>query len=115
MKTKTLSIILFAGLFLLAVSSCNRIVVSTNEKRMDKFEKAIDNVSENYKTMTPEKLTKAVQKCDKFKEELQDEGRAYTAEQFKRVDKLCSRYWWVRLKVTNLGTMSADDIEEAMP
>ncbi len=95
MKTKSLSIIILVGLFVLALVSCGKVI----DVQIKAFEKSIDKLEEKYKDFTPDELQKAIDVCEKQLELLDDKKQDCTKEQQKKIANLTGRYHRLLLKI----------------
>lgn len=95
MNPKSLSIKILVSLFVLALASCGKII----DVQINAFEKSINKLEESYKDLTPKKLQKAIDVCEKQLEQLGDKKQDCTKEQQKRIAKLKGRYHKLLLKI----------------
>ncbi len=95
MKIKTLLIAFAASLFVLALTSCNRI-----DAQLTAFEKSIEKLENNYKDLSPRALEKAVASLQTRFEKLEDlVDEDMTINQKSRFRDLKIQYYKLLLKI----------------
>ena len=94
MKIKTLLIAFVACLFVLALTSCNRI-----DAQLTAFEKSIEKLENNYKDLSPRALEKALSSLQTRFEKLEDLDKDMTINQKKRFRNLKIQYYKLLLKI----------------
>ena len=94
MKSKTLLIAFVACLFVLALTSCNRI-----DAQLTAFEKSIEKLENNYKDLSPRALEKALSSLQTRFEKLEDLDKDMTINQKKRFRNLKIQYYKLLLKI----------------
>ena len=94
MKIKTLLITFVASLFVLALTSCNRI-----DAQLTAFEKSIEKLENNYKDLSPRALEKALSSLQTRFEKLEDLDKDMTINQKKRFRNLKIQYYKLLLKI----------------
>lgn len=103
MKIKTLLIAFVACLFVLALTSCNRI-----DAKLTAFEKSVNKLENNYKDLSPKALEKAVKSCQKRYEELEKlEKTDMSINQSDRFRDIAKHYAWLLIKI-NWYTIGSD-------
>lgn len=85
MKTKSLLITVIAGLFLLAFTSCDKLV--TNAK-IKVAEKTISHLEKHYGDVTPSEFDETYEFCENMLEDIADSKNGLTKNQKKRVRQL---------------------------
>lgn len=95
MKIKTLLIAFVACLFVLALTSCNRI-----DAKLTAFEKSINKLENNFKDLSPRALEKAVSSLQTRKEKLDElVDKDMTINQKSRFRDLKIQYYELLIKI----------------
>lgn len=95
MKTKTLLLSIFACLFVLALTSCNKVI----DVQIAALEKSIDKLDDEYKNMTPNEIEKAINVVEKQIDALEERKDDMTKEQGKKFANLQGRYTKLLVKI----------------
>lgn len=95
MKTKTLLLSIFACLFVLALTSCNKVI----DVQIAALEKSIDKLDDEYKNMTPNEIEKAINVVEKQIDVLEERKDDMTREQGKKFANLQGRYTKLLVKI----------------
>jgi uncharacterized protein Yka (UPF0111/DUF47 family) len=95
MKTKTLLLSIFACLFVLALTSCNKVI----DVQIAALEKSIDKLDDEYKNMTPNEIEKAINVVEKQIDALEERKDDMTREQGKKFANLQGRYTKLLVKI----------------
>lgn len=95
MKTKTLVLSFFACLFVLALTSCNKVI----DVQIAALEKSIDKLDDEYKNMTPNEIEKAINVVEKQIDALEERKDDMTREQGKKFANLQGRYTKLLVKI----------------
>lgn len=95
MKTKTLLLSIFACLFVLALTSCNKVI----DVQIATLEKSIDKLDDEYKNMTPNEIEKAINVVEKQIDALEERKDDMTKEQGKKFANLQGRYTKLLVKI----------------
>lgn len=95
MKTKTLLLAFFACLFVLALTSCNKVI----DVQIAALEKSIDKLDDEYKNMTPNEIEKAINVVEKQIDALEERKDDMTREQGKKFANQQGRYTKLLVKI----------------
>ena len=95
MKTKTLLLSIFACLFVLVLTSCNKVI----DVQIAALEKSIDKLDDEYKNMTPNEIEKAINVVEKHIDALEERKDDMTREQGKKFANLQGRYTKLLVKI----------------
>lgn len=95
MKTKTLLLSIFACLFVLVLTSCNKVI----DVQIAALEKSIDKLDDEYKNMTPNEIEKAINVVEKQIDALEERKDDMTREQGKKFANLQGRYTKLLVKI----------------
>lgn len=95
MKTKALFVSMIACLFVLAMSSCNKVI----DVQIAAVEKSLDKLEEDYKDMTPKEIENALDLIETQFDALEGREDDMTKEQQKTVANLNGRYTKLLVKV----------------
>ena len=95
MRTKTILVSIFACLFVLALTSCGKVI----DVQIAALEKSIDKLDEEYKDMTPNEIKKAIDLIEKQIDALEEREDDMTKEQRKEFSNLNGRYTKLLVKI----------------
>lgn len=95
MKTKTILASIFACLFVLALTSCNKVI----DVQIAALEKSIDKLDNNYKEMSTDEIKTAIDLIEKQFDALDERKDDMTSEQKNKVSNLNGRYTKLLLKI----------------
>ncbi len=88
MKTKTLVLSFFACLFVLALTSCNKVI----DVQIAAVEKSIDKLDENYKEMSTDDIKNTIELIEKQFNALDERKEDMSSEQKSKLSNLHGRY-----------------------
>lgn len=92
---KRLSIIVFAVLLAGGVNSCTK----TYDIRLNTLEKSLNNLEQNYKDYSPEKLKREMQKCENQFEKFDQDKDKLTMNQRQQLSKLDRKFNKILIKI----------------
>lgn len=92
---KRLSIIVFAVLLAGGGNSCTK----TYDIRINTLEKSLNNLEQNYKDYSPEKLKREMQKCENQFEKLDQDKDKLTMNQRQQLSKLDRKFNKILIKI----------------
>lgn len=95
MKTKVLILSFIAIVFMVASTSCGKVI----DVQIAALEKSIDKLDEEYKDMTPNEIKKAIDLIEKQIDALEEREDDMTKEQRKEFSNLNGRYTKLLVKI----------------